>query len=173
MRVLYLLRHAKSDWGDSGARDFDRPLAPRGRRDAPAMAAYMATHAYRPDRVLCSPAARTRETWALLRPVLGPDIPVDYDRELYLGSRDRLLQCLRTRGGAAKSLLLIGHNPGLEELASALAATGDRLALAAMREKYPTTGLAVIDLAIQRWAEIDHGAGTLADFMAPKRLDKP
>ena len=171
MRILYLLRHAKSDRGDPALSDIDRPLAPRGRRDAPAMAAYMHEHDYRPDLILCSPAARTRETLALLQPAFGPDIRVEYDRKLYLGSPDVLRRRLRDIDEAVASVLLIGHNPGLERFAAALAPRGDRHALARMREKYPTCGLAVIHLHIDRWEQTDLGAGTLTDFMVPAGLD--
>jgi phosphohistidine phosphatase len=172
MRTLYLLRHAKSDRGDPDLSDIDRPLAPRGRRDAPAMAAYMREHDYRPDLILCSPATRTRETLALLQPVLGPDIRVEFDRKLYLGSPDLLLRRLRDVEETVPSVLVIGHNPGLERLAAALAPRGDRRALARMREKYPTCGLAIIHLHIDRWEQSDLGAGTLTAFMAPAGLDE-
>ncbi len=172
MRTLYLLRHAKSDRGNPEQSDIDRPLAPRGRRDAPAMAAYMRKHDYRPELILCSPAMRTRETLALLQPVLGPDIRAVYDRKLYLGSPDVLLRRLRDVEETIAGVLVIGHNPGLERLAAALAPRGDRRALTRMREKYPTCGLAVIHLHIDRWEQADLGAGTLTDFMVPAELDE-
>ena len=172
MRTLYLMRHAKSDRGNPALSDIDRPLAPRGRRDAPAMAAYMREHDYRPDLVLCSPATRTRETLALLQPALGPDIRVEYDRKIYLGSPDVLLRRLRDVAETIASVLVIGHNPGLERFAAALAPRGDRRALARMRDKYPTCGLAVIHLHIDRWEQADLGSGTLTDFMVPAELDE-
>ena len=172
MRILYLLRHAKSDRGDPNLSDIDRPLAPRGRRDAPAMAAYMRKHDYRPDLILCSPAARTRETLELLQPTLGLDIRAEYDRKLYPGSPDALLRRLRDVDEEVGAVLLVGHNPGLERLAGGLAPRGDRRALARMREKYPTCSLAVIHLHIDRWEQADLGAGALTDFMVPARLDE-
>jgi len=172
MRILYLLRHAKSDRGNPDLSDIDRPLAPRGRRDGPAMAAYMDERRYRPDLILCSPAARTRETLALLQPVLGSGIRVEYDPKLYLGSPDVLLRRLRDVDEAIASVLLVGHNPGLERLAGALAPRGDRRALARMREKFPTCALAVIHLHIDRWEQADVGAGALTDFMVPAGLDE-
>jgi phosphohistidine phosphatase len=172
MRTLYLLRHAKSDRGDTDLSDIDRPLAPRGRRDAPAMAAFMRERDYRPDLILCSPSARTRETLALLQPALGSDLRTEFDRKLYLGSPDVLLRRLRDVDETIASVLVIGHNPGLERLAAALAPRGDRRALARMREKFPTCGLAVIHLHIDRWEQTDLGAGTLTDFMVPAGLDE-
>lgn len=172
MRTLYLMRHAKSDRGNPELSDIDRPLAPRGRRDAPAMAAYMREHDYRPDLILCSPATRTRETLALLQPALGSDTRVEYDRKMYPGSPDVMLKRLRDVAETIGSVLVIGHNPGLERFAAALAPRGDRRALARMREKYPTCGLAVIHLHIDRWEQTDLGSGTLTDFMVPAGLEE-
>lgn len=169
MRILYLLRHAKSDRSDPGLADSERPLTGRGKRDAPAMGAYMEGHGYRPDLVLCSTARRTRETLALLQPKLGA-IAAEYDRKLYLAVPEAMLQRLREVDEDIASVLVIGHNPGLAHLAAKLAPRGDRRALARMREKYPTSGLAVIHLHIDRWEQIEPGAGTLTDFMVPAAL---
>jgi phosphohistidine phosphatase len=170
MRILYLLRHAKSDRGDSALADPDRPLAARGRRDAPAMGAYMRAHGYQPDLVLCSPAVRTRETLALLQVELGRKVAAEYDRTLYLASPEAMLQRLRDVEEGIGSVLMIGHNPGMARLAVLLAPRGDRHALARMREKYPTSALAVIHLHIDRWEQAEARAGTLTDFMTPSAL---
>jgi phosphohistidine phosphatase len=172
MPTLYLLRHAKSDRSDPALADPDRPLAARGKRDAPAMGAYMQKHDYRPDLVLCSTSARTRETLALLLPELGGKIAVEYDRKLYLASPEAMLQRLRQVDEKVGSVLMVGHNPGMARLAAVLAPRGDRHALARMREKYPTSGLAVIHLHIDRWEQAEPGAGTLTDFMVPAELPK-
>jgi phosphohistidine phosphatase len=138
MRTLYLLRHAKSDRGDPELSDIDRPLAPRGRRDAPAMATYMREHDYRPDLILCSPATRTRETLALLQPALGTDIRAEYDRKLYLGSPDMLLHdCAIST--SRRQRVLVGHNPGLERLPARCTARRPPRARR-MREEFPTCG---------------------------------
>ncbi len=170
MRILYLLRHAKSDRSDPGLADSDRPLAARGKRDAPAMGAYMRGHDYLPDLVLCSTAVRTRETWALMQPELGGGIAMECDRKLYLASPEAMLQRLRAVGENVAGVLMIGHNPGLARLAALLAPRGERRALARMREKYPTSGLAVIHLHIDRWEQSEPGSGTLTDFMVPAEL---
>lgn len=172
MRTLYLLRHAKSDRSDPALADSDRPLAPRGRRDTPDMGSYMRAHDYLPDLVLCSTAIRTRETWDLLQPELGGASAVEYDRKLYLASPEVMLQRLRGVGEDVATALMIGHNPGLARLAALLAPRGDRAALARMREKYPTSGLAVIHLHVTRWEQIEPGSGTLTDFMTPAHLSK-
>jgi phosphohistidine phosphatase len=170
MRILYLLRHAKSDRSDPGLADQDRPLAARGRRDAPAMGAYMRAHGYQPDLALCSAARRTRETLALLLPELGRKLPTEFDRTLYLASPEAMLQRLRDVEEGIGSVLMIGHNPGMARLAVLLAPRGDRHALARMREKYPTSALAVIHLHIDRWEQAEARAGTLTDFMTPSAL---
>ena len=172
MRTLYLLRHAKSDRSDPGLTDSDRPLAARGKRDAPAMGAYMRKHDYRPDLILCSTSERTRETLALLKPELGSKVATEYDRKLYLASPEVMLQRLRDVDEKIDSVLMIGHNPGTARLAAVLAPRGDRRALARMREKYPTSGLAVIHLHVDRWEQAEPGSGTLTDFIAPAGLDE-
>ena len=170
MRILYLLRHAKSDRSDPGLADPDRPLAARGRRDAPAMGAYMRAHGYQPDLALCSTALRTRETLALLLPELGRKVLAEFDRTLYLASPEAMLRRLRDVDEGIGGVLMIGHNPGMARLAVLLAPRGDRHALARMREKYPTSALAVIHLHIDRWEQAEARAGTLTDFMTPSAL---
>jgi len=169
-KTLYLLRHAKSDRSDGAIEDFDRPLAARGRRDAPALGEYMRAHGYRPDLILCSAAKRTRETLALLETAFDAEIPTKFDRKLYLASAESMIQRLQEVADKVSSVLMVGHNPGIERLAAGLAGRGDRHALARMREKYPTSGLAVIVLHIDRWQQIGFGTGTLTDFMIPAGL---
>src|SRR5262245_28657886 len=106
-KALYLLRHAKSDRSDPTAADFDRPLAPRGRRDAPLLAAHMQDQGYHPALILCSPARRTRETLELMQPAIGPKIQTKFDRKLYLASPEALLQQLRAVADKIPSVLLI------------------------------------------------------------------
>jgi phosphohistidine phosphatase len=171
MKILYLLRHAKSSWAEEGAEDFDRPLSGRGRRAAPAMADYMATKHYRPDLILCSPAARTRETLALMQPHLGSAPATQFDQHLYLATADELLRRLQAVRQEVESLLLIGHNPGLERLAVKLAGRGDRELLGELRRKYPTAALAVLAFDVARWKEIGEAGGELRDFMTPAKLD--
>jgi phosphohistidine phosphatase len=109
---------------------------------------------------------------ALLLPEFGERIAVEYDRKLYLASAEIMLQRLREVDEEVGSVLMIGHNPGMARLAALLAPRGDRHALARMREKYPTSGLAVVHLHVDRWEQADPGAGTLTDFMVPAELPK-
>lgn len=170
MKTLTLMRHAKSSWNDGSLADRDRPLNARGRRAAPAMARWMADHDLVPDRVLCSPAVRTRETWALAAPHLG-EPPADFPEELYGAPADRMLDVVRRDGGGAGRLLVVGHNPGLEALAAALAGSGSEEEMDRMAAKFPTAALAVFRFDADAWDGIHVGRGELVRFIKPRDLD--
>ena len=170
MRLL-LLRHAKSSWDEPGLPDLARPLAPRGRRTAPRMAQRMLERRWVPDLVLASPAERVRETWRLMAPQLGEQIPCRTLRTLYPGAPSRLLLTLRRAPDAARNILLIGHNPGLAAFAASLCGAGAKTARERMSSKFPTAGLAVIDFDLARWADLAPGTGRLKAFVRPKDLD--
>jgi phosphohistidine phosphatase len=169
MLSLMLLRHAKSRWDDPGLEDFDRPLAARGREAAVRMGAYMARQGLAPDLILCSSAVRARQTLELVRPHLG-DSATQFADALYLATPAALLQRLRKLGADAKAVLLIGHNPGLHNLAMSLAGSGEKKSLEALAGKFPTAALAVLTFKARDWSEIAADAGRLCDFMTPKRL---
>jgi phosphohistidine phosphatase len=169
MKRLYLLRHAKSSWDHPGLADHDRPLAPRGRRAAKLIAEHLRRKGIAPALVLCSSAQRTRETLERIAPALGEKVPVQIERELYAASEHRLLKRVRAVEESVESLMLIGHNPGVEQLALSLAASGEKLA--AVRRKYPTGALATLEFA-GRWRELGSGRAELADFVTPKQLAK-
>jgi phosphohistidine phosphatase len=171
MRRLLLLRHAKSSWDTPGLPDLERPLAPRGRQAAPQVAKAMAKRRWVPDLVLCSQAERVRETWQLMAPLLGERIPAKTLRTIYPGAPSRLLMVLQRAPDEARTVLLIGHNPGLAAFATSLCGDGPKKALAQMSTKFPTAGLAVIDLDVDRWSEVAAGAGRLEAFVRPKDLD--
>ncbi len=168
MRRLMLLRHAKSDW-PNGMADLDRPLSPRGREAGPLMAAYMAQEGLLPDLALVSPARRTRETWDLVAPAVGAP-PSRREPRIYEAPAERLLEVVREAEDGVRVLLLVGHNPGSEDLARRLVGHGDRYAFARMAQKYPTAGLAVIDFAVERWSEVDGRGGRLDRFVTPKSI---
>jgi phosphohistidine phosphatase len=170
MRRLLLLRHAKSSWDTPGLADLERPLAPRGRRTAPLVAQLMVKRRWVPDVVLCSQAERVRETWQLMAALLGEQIPVKTLRTIYPGAPSRLLMTLRRAPDEAKTLLLIGHNPGLGALATSLCGAGSKKTLEKMSAKFPTAGLAVIDFDVEHWSEVAAGAGRLEAFVRPKDL---
>ena len=155
MRTLYLLRHAKSSWADPTLPDDRRPLAPRGRRDGKRIAEHLRRQEIEPELVLCSSAARTRETLELLRPALGGATVVVED-ELYGASADRLLARVRLVPDEVGSVLVIGHNPGLHELGR-------------LQEKFPTAALATLALA-EPWGRVAPGGATLTAYVVPKQL---
>src|SRR5262245_29809534 len=123
MATLHLLRHAKSSWDDPALPDHERPLAPRGRRDAKLIADHLLRERIAPELVLCSPALRTRQTLELVR----PPGTIELEDALYGASSEELLARLRTVPGSVESVMLIGHNPGLQDLALDLAAGGGGL----------------------------------------------
>jgi len=169
MPTLSLFRHAKSSWDQEGVRDFDRPLAPRGREAAPAMGRFIASEKLEPDLVLCSTAARARETLALALPCFGKQPKVEYSDRLYMASPQQLLRMARSLRDSVGHAMLVGHNPGMHALAVALAGEGKPNEMAALQTKFPTAGLAVIDFD-GPWEDICSGAGRLRLFMVPKSL---
>jgi phosphohistidine phosphatase len=170
-RTLLLLRHAKSSWEHSGLADHERPLAPRGQRAAPAMAAWLARHGPVPESVLCSDAVRALETWSLVEPALVPAPEVVVTPELYGADVTRLLHLARATASGTRSLLLVGHNPGLHELALALAGeAGDPADLRRLEDNLPTAGLVRLEFESPAWDDLEEGAAQLTAFMAPKLL---
>ncbi|MDX2203075.1 MAG: histidine phosphatase family protein [Hyphomicrobiaceae bacterium] len=171
MLTLSLLRHAKSDWSAPGLDDFDRPLAARGREAAPRMAAFMAREGIRPRLILCSAAVRTRQTLELVLPMLGGEPEVSIEKGLYLAPASLMLARLGKVPAGIAHVMMVGHDPGMHELAVALAGTGDAQSLKALAAKFPTAALAVIQLDAKAWSEIAPGKGRLVRFMTPRALD--
>ena len=170
MRTLYLLRHAKSSSSDPRLPDQERPLAQRGRKDAKRIAVHLVRVGIEPELVLCSPAKRTRETLELVRPALGAISTVRLETELYAASADRLLERLRSVPEEVASVLLIGHNPGLQDLALVLASSGTELDL--LKAKFPTAALATLSLAKATWKRLSEGDAVLAAYVVPKQLGR-
>jgi phosphohistidine phosphatase len=170
MKSLTLLRHAKSGWDDPISRDFDRPLNPRGRRAARTVGAQMKAQGLGFDLVLASPARRVIETLEEVAAGYGAIAP-EFDERLYLAPAAILLDIVRHAPEAAGRLLLVGHNPGLEELALRLARRdGDRLR-GEVEIKYPTGTLAEIDLPVESWRDAREGTGRIVRFIRPRDLD--
>jgi phosphohistidine phosphatase len=171
MKLLYLLRHAKSSWDGQDIADFDRPLNKRGRKAAKLMARYFKDNAIQPAAVICSPAKRTKETLKHLMPALG-DVEAIYDRRVYEASYQTLLLCLADLPPEAPSVLLVGHNPGIERLALYLMNDlGHGPGAARMQDKYPTGSLAILSVPSEDWADLKVGSGRLDDFIRPADLD--
>jgi phosphohistidine phosphatase len=173
MLRLILLRHAKSSL-PSGTEDAERPLSDRGKAAARLMGGYMAHHSLIPDRVLCSPARRTRDTWTGISahwPAAkdAADIIV-FDARLYEATCEGILSVIRDQDNAARTLLLLGHNPGLQEAAEFLIAAGDVDLRERLREKFPTAALAVIDFALDRWNLVHEHSGRLDRYVTPRSV---
>ncbi|HEY7809442.1 MAG TPA: histidine phosphatase family protein [Allosphingosinicella sp.] len=170
MKTLTLLRHARSDWDDQVQRDFDRPLNPRGRRAARTVGREMKRLGLAFDHCIASPAVRVRETLAEVEAAFGPLEP-RFDQRIYLADPDTLLDLVRAAPEEATSLLLVGHNPGLEMLALSLAARGASPLIGEVEVKYPTGTLAELSLPVERWADVTEGRAQLIRFIRPRDLD--
>jgi phosphohistidine phosphatase len=173
MRTIYLLRHAKSSRNDESVDDFDRPLNKRGRSAATAMGAYFSRKHITPAQVLCSSAKRTRETMERLQMALGPAVPVRYEKGLYLADAPVLLRRMKRLNDSLGSVMLVAHNPGLEQLALLLTSEGDGTnsdveARQKLAVKFPTGSLAVIEANVIRWHDLKPGCGRLQDFVRAK-----
>lgn len=173
MKTILLLRHAKSAWNDAGLSDHERPLNRRGERAAKAVADHLAQHGPRPDLILCSTATRARQTLAPLIKRLGsPAPPLSLEDTLYLASEDSLLARLQALADDVATVLLVGHNDGIWQLAETLAGRGAPARLAALREKYPTGTLAMLHAPVGPWRNLAAGSGELFAFIRPRDLTR-
>jgi phosphohistidine phosphatase len=165
-RRLVVLRHAKSDW-PAGVADHDRPLGRRGVRDSAAAGRWLVEHHDTPELVWCSTALRTRQTWEHVGAALAGTCEVNFEDRVYDASVDDLVQVLRQTPKKTGRVLLVGHNPGVQDLVLALAdrASGDARALA--ETKFPTSGLAVLDLDGE-WGDLGQGHANLTAFVVPR-----
>ncbi|HEV3470971.1 MAG TPA: histidine phosphatase family protein [Pyrinomonadaceae bacterium] len=161
MKSLLLLRHAKSSWDDPRLADFDRPLNDRGRRAAPLVGRHMRERKIRPDLVVCSPAERARRTIALVAEAAGLSAPVRFDERVYEATAAGLLEVVSQVEDAAGEVLLVGHNPGMEELLELLTGEARRM---------PTAALARVRLDIDNWSQLRPRAGRLEWHVKPKEL---
>jgi phosphohistidine phosphatase len=169
MRRLLLLRHAKTERAQPGERDRDRKLTKRGRDDAPLIGAYMARHDLVPDLALVSPATRAQETWVLVADCFAEAPKTVSEERIYNADPQKLVDVLAETDGA-KSLVLVGHNPGLHDLAVQLIASGDVEARERIAEGLPTSGLIVIDLAFDDWSRLHPHSGRLERFVSPRLI---
>ncbi len=168
MKRLLLLRHAKSGWEDGNQRDFDRTLNAHGHLTADAIGAQIALLGVTPDAVLCSPAARTRETWKHVQGQTGWHMTPHLIKDIYMASSDQLLQLVQALHEPYECALLIGHNPGLEDLALSLAGSGDKQLRENLDAGFSTAALADIVFDVATWAQIAPGNGQLAAYVRPK-----
>ena len=171
MRRLILFRHAKAEPSELGMEDRARVLTERGRKDAAKIGAYMAGHALVPDRVAISPAARTQETWKYTATAFRPSPGATSVDALYDATPHAIFAVIKATPATAHTLMLVGHNPGLHELALMLIASGDIETRERLREKLPTAGLVIIDFAVDAWSKLHPQSGRLERFVSPKSLD--
>jgi phosphohistidine phosphatase len=175
MRRLMLLRHAKTENDAPSGEDFDRALDRRGHADSVEIGRWLVGSPYRPDVVLVSPALRARQTWDGIAPLLaetGADTEVAYLPDLYLADPADLLRIVRDAATHdPRSLMLIGHNPGLHEIALMLAGTtGDFATRHALAGNLPTSGLVVIDFDVDDWRQVTFRRGRLVLFVSPRLI---
>lgn len=159
MKTLYILRHAKSSWEKPDIADFERPLNEAGLNTAPFMGELFYDRQLQPEVILSSPAKRAKQTAVLIKETAGFKADIKYDERIYEASPQVLLQVVADAKGKHESLMLIGHNPGMEGLIRFL--TGQR-------ESMPTTALAIIELWVNSWDGIVAGSGTLKELIRPK-----
>jgi phosphohistidine phosphatase len=168
VKRLGLLRHAKSEWDDLSLRDFDRGLNARGRKGAALMGRHIREHGEAWDLIVASPAERVKATLE----ASGLDVPIHWEQQAYLADAAHLMGLLQRLPQETAAVLLAGHNPGLQELVFELVAPEHENALfGEAAEKYPTATYAVLELAIERWADCVPGCGTLVHFARPRDLD--
>jgi phosphohistidine phosphatase len=176
MPTLTLVRHAKSSWDDPTLADVERPLAPRGQTDTAVIKSWLGNNLVRPDLVICSSATRTTATWTLLSDAWGqPHPPCTLSDRHYMASAQALLLSIQQVPAAAEHLMMIGHNPGLHELALLLigadhdTSTGNHATeWQALAAKLPTAGVVV--LATPDWSALAPGNARLLGFISPRRL---
>ena len=170
MRKLYLLRHAKSSWNDPGQDDFERPLAPRGIKACKLMKAHIQDARIEPGLILCSPAVRARETHVRVAAAFASDTEVRFEIGLYAAGSQALLSRLRQVSPTVSSIMMIGHNPGIEQLALELAGDTATTPAARMRRKYPTLALACFEISSRTWAAAGPKCARLSSFVIPRDL---
>ena len=161
MKTLLLLRHAKSSWDEPSLRDFDRPLAGRGKRAAPRIGKALADRGPLPELIVCSPAARTRATIKAVAKAARLEAEVQFDDVVYGASSAELIKLIRRLPGQKNCVMVVGHNPGLEDLVERLTGRSERM---------PTAALACIEFQVGGWDGIEDGKGKLAWLLTPKDL---
>lgn len=169
MPRLCLFRHAKSDWFAGAAGDFDRPISPRGERDAPLVSAHIVAKGWQPDRILCSPAKRTRQTLEIASGFLNGDPDIIFPAGLYDASGADYTGLIRAHGGDAETLMIIGHNPMIHDTALRLAVPAISPAANELARKFPTSAVALIDFQAA-WEDLAEHSGRLLAFVKPADL---
>lgn len=163
MKTLYLLRHAKSGWNDPGLQDFDRPLNASGRETAPLVGRFLQKRKLRVDLIVSSPAERARQTATLVKEAAGLSAELLYDGRIYEADAARLLEVVTGAGETADALMLVGHNPGMEELLRLL--TGEE-------RQMRTATLACVALEVEKWVNVRDCTGRIEWLVPPGELEE-
>jgi phosphohistidine phosphatase len=171
MRRLLIFRHSKAERGQPGMSDHDRVLMERGRKDAAKIGSYMASHGLVPDLVILSTSARTEETWKFAASAFKHKPASQAEGKLYDASPRAILDVIKAAPADTHTLMIVGHNPGLHEVALLLVASGDIETRERLREKLPTSGLVIIDFAFDDWRKLHPQGGRLERFVSPKSLE--
>jgi phosphohistidine phosphatase len=161
MKTLFLLRHAKSDWGDSSLRDFDRPLAARGERDAPRIGKALRKRGPLPELIVSSPAARAKATIEAVAKAAKLDLDIQFEDVVYGASTPELIKLIQNLSDLTSCVLLVGHNPGFEDLVGRLSGSHERM---------PTAALACIEFEIDHWGDVNDAVGQLKWLLTPRQL---
>ena len=162
MKTLVLLRHGKSSWENAGLRDYDRPLTPRGRGAAELMGEELRRRGFDFAQVLSSPARRATETLELFEPAFGKRLDVRFDEDIYAASWRTLLKIVQSAERKADSLLIVGHNPGLQNLAVELGGDPE------IARHFPTASVVALSLPVKSWRDVRPGGGSTDLFLKPK-----
>lgn len=172
MKRLTILRHAKSNWGDASLDDFNRPLNARGWKAARRMGKELKHRNFTFDFAIASPAARVRETIDGLIDSYGePRFPIRFEPRVYAASVETLVELVHELPPDADNVLIVGHNPGLERLVTSLTHDDGKGLRDRIAGKFPTAALAVIELQVSEWLEVEPGGGTVVELILPKELD--
>jgi phosphohistidine phosphatase len=171
MLRLMLLRHAKAEWPQEVATgdDYERPLSPRGELAAPRMGQYLKENLLLPDLIITSTAVRAQKTYHLLAPFL--DAPCSNEPRLYMASPETMIEVISEAAPDVRTLLIVGHNPALGELAMSFVGSGDRYAFARLKSGVPTASLTVLDFDVEHWTELTAHSARLDRFVCPNDLE--
>lgn len=170
MKHLLLMRHAKSSWSEQGMDDFDRPLNERGHMTGDEMSIYLAKCYPLPDQIICSNAQRTRETLGHLLKAYRHPMTVALSRAIYEASYASIMQLIHDVDETVQTLMVVGHNPGIEEMAFALCRDGEAKAFERLNSKYPTAACAHLTIDVAKWSDLTRGSAFLKDFISPKTI---
>lgn len=172
MKQLLLMRHAKSSWSNPSLHDFDRTLNERGHSAADIMAIYLSNSYPLPDQIACSTAQRTRETLGYLLKTYTHPLNVILTRKIYEAPYGAIMELVHGVSDDVQTLMIVGHNPGMEEMAFSLCGDGDAKAFETLGFKYPTAACAHLSFDVERWSDVTRGCGYLKDFACPKSIEK-